>query len=92
LPKISEFAIIIKENTVFMKTIKSILISLLFIPIVAFAHEPVALPKALFILLIRSAKLCGNFLPLTRMPKRISRLILPQNGLPRLRLFWKQKA
>jgi len=46
LPKISEFAIIIKENTVFMKTIKSILISLLFIPIVAFAHEPVALPNA----------------------------------------------
>ncbi|MDO8436277.1 MAG: DUF5667 domain-containing protein [bacterium] len=29
-----------------MKTIKSILISLLFIPVVAFAHEPVALPNA----------------------------------------------
>ena len=29
-----------------MKTIKSILISLLFVPILAFAHEPVALPNA----------------------------------------------
>lgn len=29
-----------------MKTIKSILISLLFIPVLAFAHEPVALPNA----------------------------------------------
>jgi len=29
-----------------MKTIKSILISLLFVPVLAFAHEPVALPNA----------------------------------------------
>ncbi len=29
-----------------MKTIKSILVSLLFIPVLAFAHEPVALPNA----------------------------------------------
>src|SRR3989338_866742 len=48
--------------------------------------------KALFTLLIRSARRCGNFSLSTRRARRIFRLILPPSVSPRLRLFWKRKV
>jgi len=81
-----------------MKTTKSLLISLLFIPVLAFAHEPVALPNAgltpesAFYFVDKIGEALREFFTSTRRAKRISRLILPPSVSPRLRLFWKRKV